>query len=423
MRTESFACSLGLASAVVLGFSPIWREAAGLGIKIRSPFRPESSGEEASAELGYGVLSPFRSRSPVGYLSYKQIVAQYQAPKPLRAEPDYKGREPLYIGARLGKGDDNLYVMALARSRDGIASPDLLYVDRDNDGDLREETPIRALRYDRRNVFGPAHVLLDCGAYRSIYHFKLRQRNYSVRRYYLHSCCYHVGTLRIGDKECKVAVADYTGNGTYDDVATLPRKGDKLFVDLNGDGKWKGSTECHDLGKYTRLTDEYYAFKVSWDGSTISVAKPNVPCGMLMLSHGAASIWLSSDNGLFRFTLNGGESMNVPAGRYLLSGLRLTEKDENGDTWSIAAGTDEDKMTPCIVREGLASLMKIGPPLQVKVTPETHFDRVEFRLTVEGQAGERYYSYTKNKQRPPEPSFTVADASGKTLCRASLEYG
>ena len=81
MRIGQSVCTLALAAVAMVSPSPTCGE---------------------SAELGYGVLAPFRSGSPVGYLGSKQLVAQPQAPKPLQAEPSYAGGVPLYIGARLG---------------------------------------------------------------------------------------------------------------------------------------------------------------------------------------------------------------------------------------------------------------------------------------------------------------------------------
>jgi len=342
-------------------------------------------------DLGYAVMSPFRPDRPVGDLDSRTLVATEGPAKKLKAEPDYKSSHPWYLAARLGRADDNVYVMALDFTSEGKPQPDLLYVDRDNDGDLREERPLRSVRYDRNGVFALAHVLLDHGGHRSIYHFSVRQGR-SNRRFRLSSCCYHVGMVRIAGKDYRVAVADRNGNGTYDDVATIPGEGDRLFVDRDGDGKWEGALERFGLGKCNWFGDEYYSFSVAWDGATVGVARSDLPCGSIQLSHRATSIWLCSENGCFWLSPRGGK-VSVPVGSYRLSGLRLTEKDENGDTWSIAAETDETKMIPCVVREGQTSVMKLGPPLLGKVTGYPWLDNVDFEMEVTGQAGEEYHTY------------------------------
>ena len=370
--------------------------------------------------LDYAVFAPFRSARDYGHPGSQMLVARSKPPAVLGSEPKYVLEKPLYVSAPLG--GDQTFAMALDSTSGREEELDLLYVDRDGDGDLSEETPVQGIRMNGRNVFGPAHVLIDRGGYRSIYHFNLSQ--YAGHRLALSAACAATGEVVVGGKRRKVVVTDGNGNGLFNDAAELPRKGDRLLVDLDGDGAFKKGEELQDLGRANLVDGEFYTFGVAPDGSRVTVRKPDMGFGWIELTHPAEYVWVCSEAGLFKFWLSEGvRRLRVPASSYRLSGIRISMQDGE-DKWVLSAGTDEAEMVPCVVKAGELAEMPVGPPIRVVAEATARGQGVvSIGVRQRGQAGEVYSSCQKNGARVPPPSITVTNAAGEKVHSAALEYG
>ena len=370
--------------------------------------------------LDYAVFAPFRSTRDCGYPGSQTLVARAKPPVTLRTEPKYVLERPLYVTAKLG--GEQTFAMVLDSTLGVEDELDRLYVDRDGDGDLEEETPVPGIRRSGRAVFGPAYVLIDRGGTRSIYHFSLSR--YGGNRFTLSAACAATGEVVIGGRICGVVITDGNGNGLFNDAAELPRAGDRLMVDLDGDGAFSKDLERQDLGRANLIDGVFYTFDVAPDGSRVTVREPDMEFGWIKLTHPAEYIWICSEAGLFKFAAPDGlDMLRVPVSSYRLSGLRISRQDGE-DKWVLSAGTDEKEMVPCVVRAGKVAVMPVGPPIRLvaDVTPGGS-STVSINVRLLGQAGEGYSTCQKNGSKLPPPSVGVVDAAGEEVYSAAMEYG
>ncbi|MBT4817671.1 MAG: hypothetical protein HON70_18340 [Lentisphaerae bacterium] len=376
-----------------------------------------------AAELEYKILLSLSAFTEVGYLRGCTAIARPECPRAVVAEPRYISSAPLFLTVPIGPVEQGPVVMALDSSTTRDGDLDFLYVDRDRDGDLREEKPVIAVSQRGRQRFPMVHAFTYSGSRRSVYYFSIQHYG-NGRRYRIRSCSYRRGTLAIGGKKYRVAVADSNGNGLCNDQAASPHRGDRLLVDLNGDGKWKGTEECQDLGASNFVLGDFYSFAVSPDGVKMAVSRCDRPRGRIRFSNPVASILLCSENGVFGFKPEGKDTIEVPTGSYRISSLSLAEqRDAAGNTWSFSAGTHEAKIVPCVVREEQTSLMPLGAPFRVALTASESSGSLSVTAKITGQAGERYSSVVRNGKRGPGPNVVVTDPTGKTLTTLTLDYG
>ncbi len=401
-----------------------------------------------SADLDYAVVSPYGVRNEAGYAHRRVLVAWPRRPEWVTAEPDYTSAQPMYLTVALGPAGQCPVAMALDSSVGPDGERDLLYVDRDRNGDLREETPVQARTYRSDLLFPATPVLINWGSHRVVYHLSVSQYSGLRNRYYVRSSCHHVGTLSLNGTDHRIALVDNTGNGRCDDAATLPYKGDRLLVDLNGDGEWKGSQEYQSVGRFNLIGGQFYSVRPEPDGASVTVTEADTAYGWIRFSNPVASIWLCSDNGLFRFEAAKEkveaekeeveaekeeveaekekiDRVRVPVGSYRISGVTLAEREDvDGNAWRLGAGTKEEKMVPCVVREGETSIMPLGPPLRIDVTATRGSgNQINLGAKVIGQAGEEYGTFRRNDKEAPKPSLKIIDRDGKVLGEPTLDYG
>ncbi|MBT4818863.1 MAG: hypothetical protein HON70_24355 [Lentisphaerae bacterium] len=375
-----------------------------------------------AADLDYAVIATLGVRSEVGYLGGRVTIPRTERPATLSSEPEYPSPRPLYLTVQLGNAERPAVVMALASSTGPDGQPDRLYVDRDRDGDLREEVPYEATRYGRTVQFAPVHVLTDHGSHHEVYHFAVVWYK-RTGRCEIRSCCYRVGSLAVGGKEYRVAVADANGNGLFNDRVTASEKGDALFIDLDGHGEWSNVTECQELGQYNRVKGVYYSFTVEPDGSRITVTKPEVQWGRIRFASPVRWIGLRSESGWFWFSGKDRDGVDVPPGSYRLSNFTLAKRtDAAGNSWEAGGTGAKAKMAPCVVRVGEASRMELGPPFRLELTARQRYGSLDIQGTITGQAGENYTSTERNGNELP-PTITINDPAGRALASATPEYG
>jgi len=370
--------------------------------------------------LGYRLRPITDERDEVGYTGSARLYGAKRPKEKLGAEPEYKSAKPLYVTLKLGAADDNRYSCVLDESRGTGEGYDLAYVDTDNDEDLAEHRPIRALRTMGSIYFGPAKAVVKHGSFKSIHHFYFRTYDESTR-VYAYSTCYFVGKAKFGDKTHKIAVVDANCNGLFNEYSR-----DRLLVDLDGDGEFTtggDAGESSRLGKYARVGETYYTVSISSDGAVVEVAQPAISLGTVRLPCKNMSVELTSESAGYLGLRSTDGVVDAPVGTYEIGQITLKARDANGNEWQLTAYAPPKGAKPLTVLPDQEAVLIAGPPLTPRVVADVDGYIAELSLSLTGIAGERYRSFAMNDQRPPNPTFEICDAKGKRLLASNFEYG
>jgi hypothetical protein len=148
---------------------------------------------------------------------------------------------------------------------------------------------------------------------------------------------YAEGRLKLGDKEYDVALLDGNGNGCFDRVGH-----DRLWIDLDGDGRFDLLTEQYPLGKPIQKDGAIYVVRSDPLAHSVVVNLRSQGEGKLRLrlagktgSPAKVAAELVSDIGEFVSIDKLDECTAVPYGEYRFANLMLEVPDADGKTWTF----------------------------------------------------------------------------------------
>jgi hypothetical protein len=383
-----------------------------------------------------------------------QIVgASTRAAERLSGEPKYRSKTPIYAVAEFATGSDSKYTMVFDESKGTGRGYDVLYFDRNNNEDLRDDPPI-AGQIQRRNyvaaVFGPFEAMVNysdrtASLYFSveyiiygeqvIHHTRGPIRNMRVR---LQNIGWYTGLVSFGDARRLIALIDYNGNGLFNDCFRrssghlgeaerfLYANGDEILIDANGDGRFEGgymsNRELYPYGKYIQSDGNWYSLKILDHGGSVEVKGPHLELGTVKVRGLPESCLLEllSDEGILKI-VGSKEEFQVPAGTYQLYALTLSSGEWQCQARGKVSGSKFH------VREGGVVALPFGPPIRVNVQSSRHRLRagqtVNLGLSISGQAGEVYINVIRNGRRPSAPTFSAIDETGRIVATGTFRYG
>lgn len=400
----------------------------GVGLSLAAPAEPLNAVAATAVDwLEEGQLLYRTSSSleqEIGSVNGQYLQATSK-PKALRAEPRYGSNNPRYFVWPIQGGQR---VLVLDESKGPGKGYDRLFVDQNGDGVLAESEQVRGWRRQGSLTFGPVKVFLQTENGPRTYHFLARCYTYdrSYQNLRLESACYYLGRIRLGDQSHKVALADNNANGAFNDLSTMPWDGDRLLIDLDGDGKFTVNTEespeTFPLGKLLQVGDRYLGLEVAPDGSRLATAVPELKFGQVQSAAGGFQVWLSSKNGVLRVRSDNGQA-KVPAGEYRLVMASLTRTDEKGRKWELTSYTRGEPGPPVKVAESGTTELKLGSPLQARAEAYVRGREVSFGLQLTDAAGLPLSNLTVDGQRPPAPRLRIRSAAGKEIGCYDFHYG
>jgi hypothetical protein len=350
----------------------------------------------------------------------------------VKEEPKYRSSQPLYVTVRLGARRDP-FTLVLDSSRGADRRYDLLYVDADGDGRITAGDKVTGSPQKDGALFGPVQLPIDCGGAKCPQWFVFRLTEQELeggpvfRSFQVLNAGSYQGLVAFGDQKRLVALVDADSDGLYNGYLKAANEtGDRLLLDLNGDGQLDGghqSEEAQPLGRYVQVGDRYWRLEVAPDGSSVSVEPLAQPLGTLRAGAADFTLLLNGDEGVLRVRSTAGTA-RVPAGKYRLGQCtyRLTEK--TGESWQFAAQVRGGGPVVEVPAGGQAAI-RFGPPLVPRVTV-TPAGRGELRLSLElrGAGGEVYHGVHRgNAERPPVPRARIVDANNRELAVLDFHYG
>ena len=164
---------------------------------------------------------------------------------------------------------------------------------------------------------------------------------------------------------------------------------------------------------------------VAEDGGSIEFRQAKPQFGTLSLEGKQAKLALWSDAGHQRVSGSNGRWF-LPAGKYSVVDLELTEPDSEGNKWTfdtIKSKAWAGELGDFEIRPGETTSFRIGPPFKVKSFMKDAKKNAAVGFHLEGQAGELYVpGAKKNGVEVPVPQFKIISVAGQTVHTGQFEF-
>ena len=176
------------------------------------------------------------------------------------------------------------------------------------------------------------------------------------------------GSIEFGGRPHATVLIDGNANGCFNTVGQ-----DRIWIDLNDDGRYDSLTEQFPLGKPLRHEGQTYVVRSNPLASSVLASLRSAEQGKLCVmlagkQNAKISAQLLSDLGELVAIDQLDREMDVPTGEYRVSSLQLEMPDAAGETWSYSFY--EDKGPQHRVQTGQRTQIILLPDLLMKVTLE-----------------------------------------------------
>jgi hypothetical protein len=372
--------------------------------------------------------------SPTHYLGLQRQDTTLARPPELREVPPDAPKEPVYFTVRVGDRDIAGTTYRSTRSWTDVK----LRLDTDGDGLLSDEqeyvgTWLSLFRLSRTYQFGP--VMTRQGEIRpggDVFYAQCSNGQWLT----FYPAFYREGNVLLNGKAYKIALVDHDFDGRFNESFMPPAEDgrapgcDVLAMDLDGDSEFgfgeAGESEIMPLSRLVRVNETYYGIQAAEDGSSVEFRRVTPQFGTLDFGGQDVDLRLWSDTAHLRLT-GPGAKWRVPAGKYAVVSLELTETDSTGKRWtfkSSKASTKTEKLGAFEVRPGESISFRVGPPFQIRTSMRKSGGNVLVGFELEGQAGELYKpGAEKAGKTVPEPEFKIVDASQRVVDSGRFKYG
>jgi hypothetical protein len=424
-------------------YSPPRKRQTPYDILRRARRQPRTGNIQDAAEIGPVVAKarlrfvPAMGSTPIGFLAMQRQDTTVVRPPELREAPDDAPKEPVFFVLQAGDKD----IHGIAYRSTNRAKNAKFYLDTDGDGLVSDEkeyvgTWLSIFRLARTYQFGPVSTRhANSGSEGGLFYVHCSNGQWLV----LYPARYRQGQIALDGRNYKIALVDCDYNGRYNDAFVPPAKTnrdagcDAIAIDLNGNSKFDfnkvGESELMPLSRLVKVNESYYSIDVAEDGGAVEFRRAKPAFGILDLGNEKVDIRLWSDAGHQHLSSLKGK-LRVPAGKYYVVELELTEMDSTGNQWTfdtsrVRGGAGKGKLGDFEIRPGQTTSFQIGPPFQIK----THIrnmgrkDHAQAGFYLEGRAGELYApGALKNGKDIPEPQFQIVARSGQAVHSGKFEF-
>jgi hypothetical protein len=252
---------------------------------------------------------------------FRSLALSQTKPDGLREDVTYRGKKQKYARVRYGSDDSRCAIVVV----DEVGPDDFdLYVDANRDGVIEAKEKLAGAGKDRTGSLDveitrgleilhvPRRVLWRLGVTRKIIN--------------LATLGYVEGTVSVAGKKRTARRVDGNANGLFGDAA------DRLWIDLNGDGRWDPITEQFPFVPVLNLNDQRYGIRGDAAGSRLAI-EPLTAEGRIRLRLGALArdasllkidVMLIGEDGS-ALTVSGVDGTTaLPAGRYAVGSVALS---------------------------------------------------------------------------------------------------
>jgi hypothetical protein len=331
------------------------------------------------------------------------------------ALPEFKASDPCFASWVTPMAPQGKVLLALDRSSKK-GQYDLLYVDSNCSGSLRDKKPTRASgTYDWGSDFAPVKITFpgEDGpiTYHISFHFRM---NGASQQVFANSACVYEGNVRIGGKSYHCMLRDCNSNATFDD---LPGSGNSGSDEIRLGENDKAVT--YFAGKYLAVDGALYQPKPSRDGSCIEFEPAgDVAMGSVRAKNAVTQLSLGGENGLFHLADGAG---SVPAGRYGIHSWKIERKGADNANWTLtaqmygSAGVIE-------VKPGQEVVLDVGEPITCKLGAVSQGSGYQISETLCARLGENI-RIERNDSLADAPRVRVTNKDGAFSKVYIAEYG
>lgn len=374
---------------------------------------------------------PVSRDSPTGLLAMQRQDTTLVRPPELQEQPADAPKEPVYFVVRVGDRDIH-GITYRSISPNGHVK---LYLDTDGDGLFSNEkeylgTWLSIFQLTRTYRFGPVSTQkAGTGTKGGSFYADCSNGQWLT----FDPVSYRRGKVVLEGKAYEIALVDTDFDGKYNKYFVPPAADsrdpqcDVLAIDLNGDSKFNfeqpGESEIMPLSRLIEIKGQYYSMDVAEDGGTIEFRQAKPQFGTLSLEGKQAKLALWSDAVHQRVSGSNGRWL-LPAGKYSVVELELTERDSDGNRWTFnTGGALAGQLGDFEIRPGRTTSFQIGPPFKNKTFMKDADRNALVGFHLEGQAGELYVpGAKKNGVEVPEPQFKIVSLAGQTVYSGQFEF-
>lgn len=376
---------------------------------------------------------PIAGGSPTHYLAMQYQKTTLERPPELREQPADAPKEPVYFVVRIGDRDiHGITYRSISNNRHVK-----LYLDTDGDGLFSDEkqylgTWLSIFQLTRTYRFGPISTQQgDTGTKEGSFYADCSNGQWLT----FDQVFYRRGKVVLDGRTYEVALVDTDFDGKYNKSFVPPTadsrdpRCDVFAIDLDGDSKFQyekpGASEIMPLSQLIKINRQYYSMEVADDGGTIEFRQAKPQFGTLSFEGKEVKLALWTDAVHQRVSGSGGKWL-LPAGKYSVVELELTEADSEGNRWTfdtIKARAWEGELGDFEIRPDQTTSFRIGPPFKIRTFMKDTGRNALVGFHLEGQAGELYVpGARKNGVEVPEPEFKIIAASGQTVHSGQFEF-
>jgi hypothetical protein len=259
--------------------------------------------------------------------------------------------------------------------------------------------------------------------------FRYKDGNHPVEK--IHANCRDstlmVGEAVFGNKRCKVALADLNSNGLFNNYEQDLFRGDRFFVDLDGNGTFQtgsGGEESFAYAQYAKIGGKWYTVEASPDGGTVQMRPSEPTFGTVKSPGGVKSVGLSSPKQFQRLEFTGGTA-EAMTGEYEVRNIVLEMVDRDGQRWSTSGRYRMAGPKITVEPNQEATLGGVLPLIiRVAVLPTSEPNVVALEPRIMDRHGGSFSTLRRNNARHEPPARSVIkDSDGKQIADATLEYG
>lgn len=366
----------------------------------------------------------------IGYGNCQWLYPLDEPNETLLDQPDYNSNKLYYYAAKYGDADDNIHTISLDESQGTGTGYNTVYVDLDNDNriDPNNEKFSFQLGSTRKTIPVRIRLMVSAGGKKIPYYFNFSAFPYTDEKNpgnKVHANARNssilMGHANFGDRQYKIAIADLNSNGLFNDVEQGIFRGDRFFVDLDGDGKFQHSSrsskpeESFPYSRYTRIDGKWYSVQATPDGTTIQITPAKPQFGTVLAQKNIETVDLYSNIQSQRLNFSE-SSAEAITGTYSLAVIQLSKL-----TWKCRGIFRSDRPQVTII-PGVETRIKNALPLRVSIEPTANSpsDVVQLKPTITGANGGIYNCPRSTR---PEGSFEIQNQQGQVITSEKFEYG
>ncbi len=386
-------------------------------------------------------LTPFHGPNVIGVTHFGNCQWLYPLDEPnetLVSEPTYGSDKRVYYAARYGDAKDNTYTLVIDESAGTGTGFNTLYADLNNDNRLDPNSEKFALALSgltTREARSIRITLSVSSSGRTIPYafdfkaFRYKGRNHPVEK--IHANCRDstimTGEALFGGKRCKVALADLDSNGLFNDYEQGLFRGDRFFVDVDGNGSFSDDLhggESFPYAQYAKIGPTWYTVEASPDGGTIQIRPAEPTFGTVKTAGSIRSVGLSSPRQFQRLEFKDGKAEAL-TGTYQVRDVALEMVDADGQRWNTSGRYRPTGPSLSITADQETTLSDVAPlTIRVAVLPTSETGVIELEPRITDRHGGSFSTLRKNGNRHEPPArLVIKDADGKQIAEAALEYG